>query len=116
MLKMREYRKRSGLTMKQLGELVGASEASISQYETGRVEPDIELLTRIADTLGVSVDVLIGRIEETTKETQEPVSQEAKILAKGIDKLPKAEREQALSVVRAMFAKYGDVFEEGAEK
>ena len=45
MLKLREYRKKSGLTMKRLGELVGASETSISQYETGRVEPAIVLMT-----------------------------------------------------------------------
>ena len=113
MIKMREYRKRSGLTMKRLGELVGASEASISQYETGRVEPDIELMTKIADVLGISVDNLIGRTEEPEVDT--PVTDEARILAKGIDKLPKDQREQAPNVVRAMFAQFSGYFEKEAK-
>ena len=36
---------------------------------------------------------------------------EARILAKGIDKLPPEQREQALNVIRAMFVKYADYFE-----
>ncbi|MBR3379288.1 MAG: helix-turn-helix transcriptional regulator [Bacillus sp. (in: Bacteria)] len=61
MLMIREFRKRTGLTMKQLGAKVGASESSISQYETGRVEPDVETLMKIADALNVTVDDLMGR-------------------------------------------------------
>ena len=109
MLKLREYRKKSGMTMKRLGELVGASEASISQYETGRVEPDIELMTKIADVLGISVDSLIGRADE--QETELPQTSEARILARGVDKLPQGERVQALNVVRAMFNQYSDYFD-----
>lgn len=109
MLKMREYRKRSGLTMKKLGELVGASESSICQYETGRVEPDVELMIKIADVLGVTVDNLIGRTEVI--EAEEPKTIEAQILARGIDKLPREQREQALNVVKAMFAQYADYFD-----
>ena len=40
-----------------------------------------------------------------------PQTSEARILAKGIDRLPQAEREQALAVVRAMFTKYADYFD-----
>ena len=40
---------------------------------------------------------------------------EARILARGVDKLPKAQREQALNVVKAMFAEYADYFERGSE-
>ncbi len=35
---------------------------------------------------------------------------EARILAKGVDRLPKSQREQALNVVRAMFSQYADYF------
>jgi transcriptional regulator with XRE-family HTH domain len=111
---MRDYRKRSGLTMKRLGELVGASEASISQYETGRVEPDIDLMTKIADVLGVSVDNLIGHSSDI--ENMEPKTKEARILAHGIDKLPQEQREQALNVMKAMFSKYAPFFEEMEDK
>ena len=38
---------------------------------------------------------------------------EARILANGIDKLPKEKREQALAVVKAMFKEYESYFEKG---
>lgn len=41
----------------------------------------------------------------------QPLTPEARILAKGIDKLPQEQREQALAVIRAMFTKYADYFE-----
>ena len=106
MIKLREYRKRSGLTMKRLGEMVGASEASISQYETGRVEPDIELMIRLSDVLGITVDDLIGRSIKIDPEV--PKTAEAKILVKGIDKLPIDERKQLLDMARVMFKQVFD--------
>ena len=61
MNRMREIRKEQHLTMKELGSKVGMSESTISLYETGKHEPDLKTLNRIADALGVSVDELLGR-------------------------------------------------------
>lgn len=61
MNKMREIRRSKKLTMKELGNLVGVSESTISLYETGKHEPDIITMERIADALSVSVDELLGR-------------------------------------------------------
>ena len=60
MLNMRELRKQRGLTMKELGKAVGVAESTISLYETGKHEPDILTMQRIAAVLGVSVDALLG--------------------------------------------------------
>ena len=57
---MRKLRKACGLTMKELGRSVGVAESTISLYETGKHEPDIQTMLRIAAALGVSVDELIG--------------------------------------------------------
>ena len=60
MIKMlRELRKQKGITMKQLGEIVDAAESTISQYETGKREPDYETLLTFAAYFGVSVDYLL---------------------------------------------------------
>lgn len=64
---IRKRRKALDLTMKQLAASVGVTEAAISHYETGRREPDPDMLGRIANALGVSVDYLLGR-EEQSKE------------------------------------------------
>ena len=46
-----------------------------------------------------------------------PQTEEARILAKGIDKLPKEQREQALAMFRVMFApQYADLFNKGEEE
>lgn len=60
-LRIREIRKKCGLTMKELGDRVGVSESAISQYETGKRQPDYETLLKIADYFGVSVDYLLGK-------------------------------------------------------
>ena len=43
----------------------------------------------------------------------QPRTAEARILAKGVDQLEPEQREQALAVVRAMFAQHSDYFEKG---
>lgn len=60
MMRMRELRKQKKITMKQLGVLVGCSESAISQYETGKREPDFETLLKIAEYFGVSTDYLLN--------------------------------------------------------
>lgn len=40
----------------------------------------------------------------------QPQTAEAQILAKGIDKMPKEQREQALNIIKAVFTQYADYF------
>ena len=58
---LRKIRKEKGLTMKQLGAIVGVTEAAISQYETGKREADFETLLKISEALDCTVDYLLGR-------------------------------------------------------
>ena len=58
--RIRELRKAQGLTMKELGTVVGLAESTISQYETGKRQPDNETLLRLGEFFGVSVDFLLG--------------------------------------------------------
>ena len=59
MLMLRSARKEKGLTMKELGALVGVSESAISQYETGKREMDFETLLKIGEILECSTDYLL---------------------------------------------------------
>lgn len=58
--RIRVYRKIAGLTQKQLGELSETSETTIKQYETGKRQPRIEQLQKIAPVLKMSVSDLLG--------------------------------------------------------
>lgn len=66
MKKLRELRKAQGMTMKQLGAMVGVSESAISQYETGKRNADYELLLQFAEIFGVSIEYLLTGEESPT--------------------------------------------------
>lgn len=71
MLKLRELRKNCGLTMKELGAEIGVAESTISQYETGKRQPDYETLLKLGEFFGVSVDYLLTGDENKKAPTQE---------------------------------------------
>lgn len=58
---LRKIRKERDLTMKEVGIAIGVGESTISQYETGKRQPDQQTLLKLADYFGVSVDYLLGR-------------------------------------------------------
>lgn len=57
LLKYRKAKKMSGAT---LASLVGTSQSNISSYETGRTEPSLLMLKRIAEVLNCTSDYLLG--------------------------------------------------------
>lgn len=67
--KIKEIRKRKGLTQKQLGDLCGIADANIRKYENGKQNPKMETLQKIADALGCSLIALMGM--EEYKKTEE---------------------------------------------
>ena len=58
--KIKEIRKKRGLTQKQLGDLCGMADSAIRRYENGRANPKIETLRKIADALEVNVTELLN--------------------------------------------------------
>ena len=60
---LKSLRKEKGLTQDQLSKLIGIAQTTYAGYETGRYEPDIETLIKIADYFKVSVDYLVGRFK-----------------------------------------------------
>lgn len=55
---IRRIRKERNLTQRQLGEMIGASEAYIRAYESGRRNPKPSSLEKIAEALAVNPEVL----------------------------------------------------------
>lgn len=51
--KIKEARTKMGLTQKQFGELCGMADSAIRRYESGRGNPTIKTLQRIAKAIGV---------------------------------------------------------------
>ena len=60
-IRLKEARTKAGLTQREVGEKLGMVDASYQKYELGRSIPGLELASRMADALGVSLDWLAGR-------------------------------------------------------
>lgn len=60
MERLRELRLKRGLTTTQLGDAVGCSNPTITNYELGNRKPDPEMLIKLANFFKVSVDFLLG--------------------------------------------------------
>lgn len=53
-------RKAKKITQKQLGDVLGVAESTISMYESGNRQPDVDTMRKIADYFNVTIDYLIG--------------------------------------------------------
>lgn len=54
-------RKKKGLSQADLGKMIGTSGDVIGRYERGDISPSVEVVSKIADVLEVSVDYLLGK-------------------------------------------------------
>lgn len=57
---LHELRTRRGLTQYQLGALVGVSDKAVSKWENGSSKPQSNILYKLSEILGISVDELLS--------------------------------------------------------
>lgn len=62
--RLKELRTERKLSQKEFAVRLNITQQTYSDYETGRTNPDIETLGKIADILNVSVDFLLNRADE----------------------------------------------------
>jgi len=56
---IKKYRENKGITQEQMAEALNVTRQAISNWETGRTEPDIDTLQRLSDYLGITIEELI---------------------------------------------------------
>lgn len=62
--RLKALRLELGLTQEEIGKKLNKTKNNISQYETGKREPDIETLQKLANLFSVSLDYLLGQTNE----------------------------------------------------
>lgn len=62
--KIKEYREQNKMTQKDVAEILEVEPGTISKYESGMIEPNIESLKRLAETFNITVDELINNEEK----------------------------------------------------
>lgn len=58
--KIKKARKSTGFTQLEVAKETGIPRSTITKYETGALQPDLEKLGILADFYGVSIDWLLG--------------------------------------------------------
>ncbi len=61
--RLKSLRQEICATQSQLAEALNTTQRRISYLEAGKIEPDLQLLWKIADFFDVSIDFLLGRKE-----------------------------------------------------
>lgn len=59
-MRLRELREEAGLSMLQLADAIGVSDASVCKWENGLAEPKASYIMRLAEYFDCSADYLIG--------------------------------------------------------
>ena len=57
---LKEARLKSGISQKDLAESIGVAKSTYSLYESGKREPNVDTIKKIASSLNVSADTLLG--------------------------------------------------------
>lgn len=81
--KIRELRKRSGLSQEALAECIDVSRQAVSKWELGSAVPTADKLVELADFFGVSLDFLMREGDDfpQTAETPKRTGKRRKIAA-----------------------------------
>ena len=62
-MRLKELRRKKGISQWKLAMDLGMNQNSISRYETGEREADYATLIRLADYFDVSIDYLLNRTD-----------------------------------------------------
>lgn len=66
---MKLLRESNGLTQKKVAQYLFVDRSTYSYYESGKTQPNLKMLTWLADLYGVSIDALIGYLPRNSKQS-----------------------------------------------
>lgn len=112
--RVRELRKAKGMTMKQLGVILGVAESTVSQYETGKRQLDNEILLKLSEFFDVTIGYILGvenDIKKPLVNNDEELTQfletlrtrpECRMLLSITKDATKADVEKAVAIIEAL--------------
>lgn len=77
--RLKQFRKEKGLSQQELADMLCVVRQTVSKWEKGLSLPDAEMLIKLADALGISVNELLGIQMENSGAQQEIIEQLMKI-------------------------------------
>lgn len=64
--RIKQARQEAGYTQEQVANAIGIARSNIGKYETGKLEPDLEKLAKLAQFYNVSINWMLGVTLEPT--------------------------------------------------
>lgn len=68
MTKIRDLRLKNGMKQPDLGKLLNCTAMTVSRYERGEADPDVETICRLCDIFCCTADYLLGRSDRPDPE------------------------------------------------
>lgn len=96
--RLKALREQSNIKQGQFADKIGIVRQSMSNYESGKHCPDVEVLKRMAQCLGCSVDYLLGLTEHKNYETNIEFDESLSILSKALYTIPEPLRNKWLDI------------------
>lgn len=101
-VKIKDLRTKQHYTQKDLAGLLDVKPTTVSGWELGRNEPSIDMINKLASLFSVSTDYLLGRDKADTKNPQNDLSRNQKLVAYSIDPdISDEERQAIIEMVQA---------------
>lgn len=101
--RLKQLRLEKGDTLRDLAARFDMNAASLSNYELGKNEPKLSMVEKLAEYYGVSVDYLLGRVDNPRKPV-EIEDEELYNIALLTDDLPPEERRKIIKLVKDGFS------------
>lgn len=100
--KLSYLRRIKNITQDELGNILGFSKNAISSWESGRTEPDLKTINKIANYFQVSIDYLIGEEEKEDVEKLRSALKEIGLLNKNNNDMTIEDFEKAIKIVNML--------------
>lgn len=109
---VKELRKKAGIQQKELAITIGVSRPTVSEWESNKKDPSGDRLKKLAEFFGVDELMILGKgiIYYGKDSDEQPKTVEARILAKGVDRMPPEQREAIMNLMTGL---YPGLFEKG---
>ena len=111
--RIKQARLALGYSAEQVAAFLDVSPATVYRYENGDISKlPSKFIQPLAEFLCVTPAWLMGWTEDSAPAQEPPRTVEARSLAKGIDTMPKEQREAILNMMMGL---YPGIFEKGTE-
>ncbi len=91
-MRLKQLRQKSKLKLKDIGEIIGVSYQTISNWENGSTEPDIQSIKKLASYFSVTTDYLLEQ------DNEQAYFQDI------INKLEHLDKEELMTITKSMIA------------